>query len=280
VPIYNDGGWYDIFSYGNIRNFLYLQNFGVPGAKGKQRLSMGPYGHGPLSGELAYPSLADDAAQSKIEELRWFSYWLKGEANGIDDEPPVRYYMMASAREGAFSALNGWKRAEHWPPPNLPTRYYLKSDRTLDTAATSYPEKTSISYQFDPKNPVKTVGGANLLLDRGPADQRAIADREDYLRFETPPLTSAVAIAGAVSVELFVTSDGPDTDFMAKLVDVYPDGYEAIILDAPIRVRYRNGRRAADVKFMQPGKPEKITIDLWQTAITFEKNQKIDLHIS
>ena len=73
-------------------------------------------------------------------------------------------------------------------------------------------------------------------------DERAIGEREDYLRFMTPALTEDVAITGPVTAELWVATDGPDTDFMAKLVDVYPDGYEALVLDAPIRLRYRNGR--------------------------------------
>ncbi|HEX7947754.1 MAG TPA: CocE/NonD family hydrolase, partial [Phenylobacterium sp.] len=75
-------------------------------------------------------------------------------------------------------------------------------------------------------------------------------------------------------------TDGPDTDFMAKLVDVYPDGYEALVLDAPIRTKFRNGRLPEDIKPMTPGAPEKLTIDLWPTAITFEKGHRIALHIT
>ena len=73
-----------------------------------------------------------------------------------------------------------------------------------------------------------------------------------------------------MKVELYASTDGPDTDFMAKLVDVYPDGYEALVLDAPIRTRFRNGREPQDIRMMTPGAPEKLTIDLWPTAITFE----------
>ena len=82
---------------------------------------------------------------------------------------------------------------------------------------------------------MKSVGGANLTQAAGPMDQRAIGKRPDYLRFESPVLTKSVAIAGHVSVDLYAATDGPNTDFMVKLVDVYPDGYEAIVLDAPIR---------------------------------------------
>jgi putative CocE/NonD family hydrolase len=111
-------------------------------------------------------------------------------------------------------------------------------------------------------------------------DQRAIPERGDYLRFKTPVLEKNVTIAGPVKVELYGATDGPDTDFMAKLVDVYPDGYEALVLDAPIRARYRNGRMPDDVKMMTPGAPEELVIDLWSTAITFEKGHRIALHIT
>jgi uncharacterized protein len=278
IPMYNDGGWYDIFAYGNVRNFMYLQQFGAFGAKQRQKLSMGPYGHGALSGDLAYPG-DDNLALSGDEEMRWFDHWLRGVDNGIMDEPPVRYYMMASSRKGAHSDLNGWRTAEHWPPPNRPTRYYLQPDLALSgTPPTA--DADPIEYKFDPENPVPTIGGANLTFERGPMDQRAIGDRDDYLRFQTAPLEAPVAIAGHVTVELWVTTDGPDTDFVAKLVDVYPDGYEAIVLDAPLRTRYRHGFRAEDVAMMTPGEPTLLVIDLWHTAITFEAGHRIALHVT
>ncbi|MEX1198626.1 MAG: CocE/NonD family hydrolase [Pseudohongiellaceae bacterium] len=279
IPMYNEGGWYDIFAYGSVRNFMYLQQFGRPGATGNQKLEMGPFGHGALSGDLAYPGADTLGIGGNERARRWFDYWLKDIDNGIMDEPPVRYYMMASARKGELSPHNGWRTAEQWPPPHRPTRYYLQPGREL---ATELPPEDAepVSYRFDPDDPVSTVGGANLTFERGPMDQRTIEDREDYLRFETPVLEEAVTIAGPVTAELYVTTDGPDTDFMVKLVDVYPDGYEAIVLDAPIRARYRDGRRTEDVEMMTPGEPVKLEIDLWHTALTFESGHRIAVHVS
>ena len=88
-----------------------------------------------------------------------------------------------------------------------------------------------------------------------------------------------VVIAGPVSMELWASTDGPDTDFMVKLVDVYPDGYEAIVLDSALRTRYRHGRNRDDVAMMTPGAPEKLMLDLWDTAITFEKGHRIAVHV-
>ena len=278
IPIYNVGGWYDIFNHGNISNFEYLQNEGAKGARGNQKLMMGPFGHGNLSGNLSYPGF-DRLNLSGDQEIRWFAYWLKGEQNGIMDEPPVSYFMMASAEKGAVSSKNRMLTSANWPPANREVRYYLTPDKSLSGKAPTA-EGVKTSYRFDPANPVPTVGGANLTFERGPMDQRAIKDRPDYLRFQTPVLDKDVTIAGPVTVELYGATDGPDTDFMAKLVDVYPDGYEALVLDAPIRTRYRHGRMPDDVKMMTPGAPEELDIDLWSTAITFEKGHRIALHIT
>ena len=278
IPIYNVGGWYDIFNHGNISNFEYLQNEGAKGARGNQKLLMGPFGHGALSGDLAYPGF-DQLKLSGEQEIRWFDYWLKGVDNGIMAEPPVTYFMMAAAEKGQISAKNRVLTSANWPPANREVRFYLTPDKSLSQKPPAA-ESEKLSYRFDPANPVKTLGGANLTFERGPMDQRAIGERGDYLRFQTPVLDKDVAIAGSVKVELFGATDGKDTDFMAKLVDVYPDGYEALVLDAPIRARFRNGRMPDDVKPMTPNAPEELDIDLWSTAITFEKGHRIALHVT
>ena len=277
IPIYNYGGWYDIFNEGSVRNFMKLQHEGSKGAKGNQKLEMGPFGHGELSGDLEYPNTA--GIRGNTTEIRWFDYWLKNIDNGIMSEPPVKVYMMASARRGAVSAKNRWMTFGDWPPAPAAVNYFLGMDGKLATKAPTA-ASASKTYAFDPKKPVESIGGANLTFDRGPMDQRPIGKRADYLKFETPVLDKDVAIAGPVSVDLWASTDGPDTDFMVKLVDVYPDGYEAIVLDGALRTRYRDGRGIDDIKMMVPGAPTKLTIDLWDTAITFEKGHRIAVHVT
>lgn len=277
IPIYNVGGWYDIFNGGTVDNFEWLQNHGAPGARGNQKLLMGPFGHGALTGDLAYPG-SDRLSLGGDQEIRWFDYWLKGQDNGIMDEPPVSYFMMAGARKGAYSPKNRMLASANWPPAHREVRYYATAGNGLTTKAPTLAD-SKVSYRFDPANPVTTYGGANLTFERGPDDQRQVGQRQDYLRFTTPPLDKDVVISGPVKAEIYAATDGPDTDFVAKLVDVYPDGYEALILDAPIRTRYRNGR-SEQVKMMTPGAPEKLVIDLWPTALTFEKGHRIALHIT
>lgn len=278
IPIYNVGGWHDIYAEGSLFNYLYLQNEGNPKARGKQKLSMGAFGHGALEGDLEYPGgglITGDIDQ----QLRWWDYWLKDIDNGIMDEPPISYYMMASARKGHVSPLNRVIQTESWPPQHEQTRFYLQPDGGLDTSAPTA-DSASTTYRFDPANPVPTVGGQNLGRDVGPRDQREIGERQDYLRFATPVLEEDVVVAGHIDMELYAATDALDTDFVVKLVDIYPDGYEALILDYPIRMRFRDGQLAEDVKLAQPGKVEKLLINMWSTAQTFEKGHRIGVHVS
>lgn len=281
IPTYQYGGWYDIFNEGNVRNFMYLQHEGAAGARGNQKLEMGPFGHGALSGDMEYPGGGGigNAQGGADSEMRWWDYWLKGVDNGIMDEPPVKAYMMASARKGAVSPKNRWISFGDWPPAPRKQNFYLQADGSLSTKA---PVQASASkaYSFDPKKPVQTIGGANLTFERGPMDQRPIGQRADYLKFQTPVLDKDVVIAGPVTMDLWAATDGPDTDFMVKLVDVYPDGYEAIILDTALRTRYRGGRGQDEIKMMTPGSAEKLTLDLWDTALTFEKGHRIAVHVT
>jgi predicted acyl esterase len=281
IPMYNYGGWYDIFNEGNVRNFMYLQHHGLKGARGNQKLEMGPFGHGALSGDLEYPNGGGigNAQGGADSEMRWWEYWLKGVDNGIMDEPPVKAYMMASARKGAVSPKNKWMSFGDWPPAPRIANYYLHADGSLSTRAPTA-ASASKTYAFDPKNPVKTIGGANLTFDRGPMDQRPIGQRQDYLKFQTPVLAKDVVVAGEVFADLWAATDGVDTDFMVKLVDVYPDGYEAIVLDSALRTRYRNGREPDQIEMMTPNAPAKLRLDLWDTMITFEKGHRIAVHVT
>jgi hypothetical protein len=178
-----------------------------------------------------------------------------------------------------LSPKNRWVRFANWPPAPQIVDYFLHEDGSLSRKAPSA-ASASRAYDFDPANPVPTHGGSNLTFEKGPMDQRGVGERQDYLRFQTDVLDRDVAIAGPVSLELWASTDGPDTDFMVKLVDVYPDGYEAIVLDSALRTRYRHGRSRDDIAMMTPGAPEKLVLDLWDTAITFEKGHRIAAHVT
>ncbi len=278
TPTVNVGGWYDIFSQGDIDCFSGLQYRGGEGAKGNQKLIMGAFGHGRLAGDLKYPP--DSGWKDQAIAFRWFDHWLKGVDNGVDREPAVRYFLMGDTF-APDAPGNEWRTSDVWPPQGETTSYYLHAGGKLSTEAPAADEsasQASDTFVYDPKDPVPTVGGNNLLLPLGPMDQREVSSRSDVLKYETPPLTEAVEIVGPVTAELWVSTDVEDTDFTAKLVDVYPNGYQALVLDQAFRLRFREGFNRM-VK-ATPGEVYPIKIELWSTALVFNKGHKIALHVS
>jgi hypothetical protein len=273
VPAYNYGGWYDIFSQGNVDNFVGLQTKGGKGARGNQKLMMGPWGHGAIE-EVKYP--ANSVVNVSEEAMRWFDYWLKGVDNGIMREPSVRYYAMGDVTDPKAPG-NEWRTAASWPVPSRITSYYLQPDGALSDKAPTVQESAD-SYKYDPKNPVPTIGGANLFIKKGPMDQRAVGDRKDILKYATAPLDSPLEVTGQIEAEIWAESDAPDTDFMVKLIDVYPDGTERLVLDSAIRARFRQGFDRE--VFMKRGEVYKFKLDLWCTSIVFNRGHRIAVHVT
>lgn len=274
IPIFNVGGWYDIFSDSTVENFAGLQRFGGEGAKGNQKLWMGSFGHfPPLSGRLRYPI---DSGRLELNlVLPWFEHWLKGIDNEIATMPAARYFVLGDPFDENAPG-NEWRTASEWPPASTATSYYLSpAGHLLDHAGKS---SDKLTYRYDPKDPVPTVGGNNLFSARGPMDQREVSGRPDILRFETAPLEAPTEIIGRAKVELFVSTDAEDTDFVAKLIDVYPDGYEALVSDQPLRLRYHAGY--TDPQHIEAHKVYRIEIPLWATALVFNRGHKIAIHIT
>ena len=278
TPTLNIGGWYDIFSQGNIDCFMGLQERGAEPAKGNQKLVMGAFGHGRLAGDLKYP--ADSGRQDPELSFRWFDHWLKGIDNGVEREPAVRYYMMGDTFDPAAPG-NQWRTSDYWPPKSDITPYYLNAGHKLSTAAPRGDASASDladAFVYDPKDPVPTIGGNNLNMELGPMDQRKVSGRSDVLKYETDPLTAAVEIAGPVIAELAVSTDAEDTDFTVKLVDVYPNGYEALLLDQACRLRFREG--VNKMVRVEKDKIYPVKVNLWSTAVVFNKGHKIAIHVS
>jgi len=272
IPMYNVGGWYDIFLQGNIDAFVGLQEHGGAGARGNQKLMMGAFGHGVLKGDLKYPAEAGNLNAG--DTMRWFDRWLKGVDNGIMKEPPVRYFVMGDTFDKSAPG-NQWRTAASWPPASTATAYYLTSAHTLAAAKPSGESK--LSYVYDPKDPVPAIGGNNLMMDRGPMDQRKIGNRADVLKFETEVLKQPLEITGPIKAELAVSTDAEDTDFMVKLVDIYPNGYEALVLDGAFRLRY--WKSTLQPEHVEKNKVYPITVDLWSTALVFNTGHKIAVHV-
>jgi len=275
-PALHVGGWYDIFLQGTINAFMERQYNGGPGSKGNQKLVIGPWWHGGFGkttqGELTFPPncvYTDDW----LDTFRLYDYWLKGIDNGYTAIPTVRYYVMGDVDDPSAPG-NEWRSADGWPIQHTNISLYLS-----EVGLSFQPGPAGArSYHYDPNNPVPTVGGANLVLPSGPMDQRKVEERSDVLVFTSEPLDYPVEVTGRVFVELFASSSCPDTDFMAKLTDVYPDGRSMLVLDGAIRARHRNSMEAED--FMEPGNVYEFRIDLWSTSIVFNKGHRIRVDIT
>jgi len=271
------GGWYDVFCQGTIDAFMWRQYQGGEGARGKQKLIMGPWvhGRGPKLGDFPVP---EEALRSPLEERAggWFDYWLKGEENGVMDTPPVHYYVMG-AFDDPGAPGHEWRTADVWPVPSHPTAFYLRTDGALALEEPG-PDEKQDSYAYDPRDPVPTLGGCNLILDKGPYDQRPIESRPDVLLYTSAPLERPLKVTGRVHAVLWAASSCPDTDFTVKLTDVYPDGKSVLIQDGIIRARFRDSFEREVL--MEPGEVYRFIVDLWSTSVVFNQGHRLRVAVS
>ncbi|MFO7775785.1 MAG: CocE/NonD family hydrolase, partial [Candidatus Hydrogenedentota bacterium] len=277
APAIHFSGWFDIFAQGNIDNFLTRQYEGGAGARGNQIMVMGPWSHNITQeiGDLTLPENYNFDIDTLSE--RFFKHWLLEEDAGVMEEPPVHYYTLGDV-EDPDAPGNEWRRADTWPPfETESTPLYLSPDGQLHGAMEDVAEGTQ-RYTFDPADPVPTHGGQNLFIPAGPFDQQELGERDDVLVFATEPLEEPLEITGRVTVDLYVSTDAPDTDFTAKLVDIYPDGREILMLDSIQRVKFRDGFEEPDP--LPEGDIGKVTIDLWSISLVFNEGHRIGLHIS
>jgi len=272
VPTMFLGGWYDIFAAGTLNGFTTINKQGGEGARGKCRLVMEPYGHG-RSDDLVFPN----ADHPKAADMwNWFDIWLKNDGKGIEQVPALQYFAMGDPGDPNTPG-NQWKTADDWPLPAQMVAVYLHTDNRLRLTR-SEELFGCLSYQYDPKNPVPTIGGANLTGTKGPKDQRPIEERPDVLLFTSPVLDRYVEITGPIKVKLWASSTTPDTDFTAKLSDVYPDGRSMIVLDGILRAGHRNSMEK--IEPMEPGKIYEFEIDLWSTSLILSPGHRVRIAIS
>lgn len=284
LPVLHIGGWYDLFLGGTIANFQAMRAAG----NRRQWLLIGPWTHGNLNhtqgdvdfGFVSGGALLDYQIDLMSLSLQFFEHSLKGAANLFNVMPPVKYFVMGA---------NIWKAADAWPPVEaVPEAWYLGSGgranslRGDGTLGANRPGiEPADEYTYNPDAPVATVGGAHQLpaiFRRGPVDQRPIEDRADMLVYSSAPLEAPVVVAGPVTATLYVTTEAADTDFVARLVDVYPDGRAISLTDGVVRLSLREGiQTRAEVR---PGVVYRVEIDLWSTANAFLPGHRIRLDVT
>jgi putative CocE/NonD family hydrolase len=281
IPVHTSGGWFDIFVNGTINGFTGMRkNGGTEKARRESKMLIGAWGHGP-SQKFGDVDFGPTANRDLFErELRWYDHYLKGEDNGVDREPPVEIFYMG---------VNKWKYADDWPVPGTKfTPYYLSSSGKANSATgdgalvVTQPSRSGTDkYQYDPNNPVPTVGGNNCCGTptlAGPKDQRPIESRSDVLVYTSEALQTSVAIAGPVKMKLFAATDGRDTDWMVKLVDVHPNGFAMNIAEGILRARFRNGLEKMDL--LQPNQVYEYEVDMAGTANVFQPGHRIRIDIT
>jgi putative CocE/NonD family hydrolase len=290
VPTFNLAGWYDIFLQDTIDNFTFMRNHGSTPEARQSKLLIGPWAHGAMInpvGDLNF-GFGSSAAFINLQidlvslQVRWFDHWLKGIDTGMISEAPIKLFVMGA---------NIWRDEQEWPLARaVETRYYLHSNGQANTLngngflGTESPDNESFDqFVYDPANPVMTRGGALLMTPEfraGPLDQTPIETREDVLVYTTLVLEKDVEVTGPITVHLWAVSSAPDTDFVARLVDVHPNGFAQNLTDGILRARYRNFARGEAPSLIEPGRAYEYEIDLWSTSNVFKAGHRIRLDIT
>jgi len=308
IPLYLVGGWYDSWAGNTTANFMALSK----AIKGPVYLIMGPWIHN-AQDRFAHGqvSFGKDAAirDALAWRLEWYDHWLKGIDNSVGKSAPfatrVRIFVMGTGdgkktSDGRLNHGGHWRDEESWPLNRaLPTAFYFQGKQALATQPPPA-EVPATTFQFDPRNPVPTIGGCissgDGIMVAGAWDQRGgtnfwnwphpipLSARNDVVVFQTKPLAENTEVTGEIKVRLWASSSAPDTDFTAKLLDVYPPtadfpgGFDLNITDGIVRARFRgpgNGER-----LMKSGEVCEFTIHLYPTSNVFKKGHRIRVDIS
>ncbi|MBM4047356.1 MAG: CocE/NonD family hydrolase [Planctomycetes bacterium] len=307
-------GWFDHFAYAHP-DTLAFSRLTAMGHK-HQYVVFGPWTHGDVGrkiGETTFGEASTIAARLPDYELRWFDRWLKG----IDDEglfpSRAQYFVMGGGSglktpDGLLDHGGEWRDADVWPPKATEEAWFLRTAGRLTKDAPSEAD-SSTSYVADPDNPAPSstgvcytvtrlaAGGTKRINTNGAWNQvegphlygckppyLPLSARQDILVFQTEPLAEDIVIAGHPVVELWIASDAPDTDFVAKLIDVYPPspnyptGFALGVSEGIQRAKFRNGFDRAEL--LTPGKVTLVRVQLRPLANRFLKGHRIRLDLT
>ena len=268
IPVYIYAGWWDYYSGASLEYANLLRGLGhTP----EIRVWIDNAGH---------------AQMPLAESIRWLDWVIKGQKNGMSEQPPVRVFVQG---------VNQQRHYDRWPPSGIrPMKYYLHSrDGSRIGTLDKKPPGTepTIGYRYDPRDPVPSIGGnanhrginktlsSGAVLREGSFDQRPVESRQDVLVFTTAVLAQDVEVNGPVSLKLYAATDARDTDFTAVLIDVQPDGRAMNVTEGIVRARFRESIWEPP-KLITPGDIYEYTLQLLPTARVFRKGHRIRLHVS
>ncbi|WP_246101524.1 CocE/NonD family hydrolase [Streptomyces cyaneus] len=266
LPTFQVGGWYDIFTQGTLDNFTAMRRAGRPAT-----LIMGPWSHANqqhVIGDVNFGFGANSAFMGMRGplhglQLDWFQRTI-GDGEALEpDTGRVLLFVMG---------IDQWREETEWPLSRaVDTDFHLRADGRLTQEPPAVAEQAE-EFTYDPMDPVPTTGGALLMTDEfrpGPLDQRDVEAREDVLVFTTEPLAEDVEVTGRVKAVLFAATDGPSTDWVARLCDVDENGVSRNVADGIVRVRAAT-----------PGEAAEHVVDLWSTSIVFRTGHRIRVQIT
>jgi uncharacterized protein len=279
VPVYHFSSWFDLFLGAQLDHFQGIRAHGrSPLCRRSQRLVIGPWNHGPGTAGNRRVGELDFGPQAELDLpalwVSWFDYWLKGVDNGALDGPPVRVFLMGA---------NRWLDFDSWPPEDVTyTPLYLhtgtgQSETSLNSGAATFQPPVSTAqpdtYTYDPDQPVPSLFA---FPDYGPHDYAAVEPR--MLIYTTTPLEQELTVVGRVRAVVYASSSAPDTDWIVRLCDVYPDGRSMSVCDGILRARYRDSMQRPEL--MEPGQIYQFEVDLWSTAQTFTRGHRLRVELS
>jgi putative CocE/NonD family hydrolase len=278
VPALVIAGWHDCFLQPNLDLFLALRTGGSSEAVRRlSRLVVGPWSHGTptaVVGETDYGFRASPMFMDLREDFtrlhrRWFDARMLGKDTGIDAEAPVRIFV---------TGVNRWRDEQEWPPARArQQRWFLHGDGRLEAAEPAPAEPSA--FDLVPDDPVPTVGGATLMNAkylRGPVEQGRVEARDDVLVFTSAPTVAPMEVTGPLRLVAWVAASTADTDVVARLCDVHPDGRSYHVADGILRLRFREGD---EPKPLEPGEVYRVEVDLWSIAHAFLPGHRLRLQV-
>jgi uncharacterized protein len=287
APTFHIGGWYDCFIGETLRQYEAMKELAQAANRRPPRLLVGPWTHGDFGstvGDLDFGvgssgAFLNHRGDLTEAHLRWFDATLKGEEGPLEARPPVEVFVMGE---------NRWRGYAEWPVLGArEERWHLHGDGRLLREAPGRSEPDE--YDYDPEDPVPTVGGATLMAPihrPGARDQREIEARPDVLLYTSEVLRENYTALGPVHATLFAATSAPDTDFVVRLVDVHPDGRAIVVTDGVIRASQREAFPAPGVvrpaapKPVEPARVYEYRVDLWATGITFGAGHRIRVQVA
>jgi len=282
------GGWFDAEDAYGALHTGYAMREQNPNAV--SILVEGPWFHGGWNrdagealGDVRFNQKTSEYFREHIE-FPFFQRYLK-------DEGETKF----PAADVFETGRNEWHSLDQWPPSNAtPRTYYFESVGRLSSTAPTAPGETFDEYVSDPSKPVPHIPWISTSMSAPymTADQRFAGRRTDVLVYQTDPLMRDVTFAGPLTASLYVSTSGTDSDWIVKLIDVYPGdypdpdpnptgvkmgGYEQLVRGEPFRGKFRKSF-ARPVPF-EPGKPDKVEFQLPDVYQTFRRGHRIMVQV-